>query len=84
MEPSVARFDLKRAGVFGSADKVSGMGIMVHEWSHLVLRTKDDKYLCSAAAALPANKQATNADNYRCLVESYAILLGKELIDSFP
>jgi hypothetical protein len=63
---------------------VSGMGIMVHEWAHMVFNAADEKkgYFCNSAAALPANQQATNADNYRCVVESYALLAAKDLIDN--
>ena len=67
--------------MFGGADQASGMGIMVHEWSHLVLKTIDDAYLCGKAAGFPANKQSGNADNYRCVVESYALLAAKDLVD---
>jgi RHS repeat-associated protein len=69
------------AGMMGGFEQASGMGIMVHEWSHLILKTIDDKYLCSRAAGLPANQQRDNADNYRCAVESYAVLAAKDLVD---
>ena len=69
------------AVVANTFSKVSGMGIMVHEWAHLVLKAIDDEYFCAKARSLPANRQSKNADNYRCAVETYAVLAAKDLVD---
>lgn len=65
----------------------SMVGAMVHEFTHITLRTNDPAYGCVGAAGLartgplvPAVVALDNADNYRCFVEAVAIHEHAEII----
>jgi hypothetical protein len=67
--------------VFGGATDASMAGVMVHEWTHITFRAKDDYYLCSKARAISGASAVDNADNYRCWVEYSAIGASEALLE---
>jgi RHS repeat-associated protein len=80
-------------GIYGGFRDASMMGIMVHEWTHIVVGTKDNEYLCKPAQDLgffSALRQLArladikgvldNADSYRCWVEASALGAGARFI----
>ena len=57
-------------------------GIMVHEFTHITLKTKDHDYGCKPATSLllSSGKLAVrNADSYRCWTEESVLGFGDKL-----
>jgi RHS repeat-associated protein len=65
----------------------SMMGAMVHEWTHAIALTKDagtkdTDYTCAIARSFTGAVAVTNADNYRCWVETSAVGVGVKTLES--
>ena len=62
------------ASTLTSRARASMAGIMLHEYTHLSLKTKDAPFDCPAVArALVPGAALFNADSYRCWAEDAAI-----------
>jgi RHS repeat-associated protein len=73
----------------GIDGKPSMAGIMVHEFTHISLRTRDQAYLCDYKGGFGKRGVLTllpgfafaNADNYRCWVRDAALGFGNAWLD---
>jgi RHS repeat-associated protein len=70
--PNFFKLDTMPTGkekVLGGFTDASMTGVMVHEWTHLTFRAKDEDYLCRVVQKLVGFTAVNNADSYRCWVE---------------